>query len=76
MPFTSRSAESANCSAGMVRKMKFTGILSTLKSTAIGFSCATAIRPPVATMVIITNEMQISAKNATVPPRGPGRVMA
>ena len=52
-PFTSRSAESANCSAGMLRKRMLTGILSTLKSTAIGLSWATAIRPPVATSVII-----------------------
>ena len=36
----------------MVRKRKCTGTLSTLKSTAIGLSCAVAIRPPVATSVI------------------------
>src|SRR2546430_2223661 len=37
----------------MVRKRKCTGILSTLKSTAIGLSCAVAIKPPVATRVMI-----------------------
>ena len=53
-PFTRRSADSANVSAGMVSHRKLTGILSTLKSTAIGLSWATAIKPPVATMAIIT----------------------
>jgi hypothetical protein len=39
--------------AGRVMKRNFTGTWSTLKSMAIGLSCATAIRPPVATSVII-----------------------
>src|SRR2546422_314819 len=52
-PFTSRSAERANWSAGRVIKRRLTGILSTLKSIAIGLSWATAIKPPVATSVII-----------------------
>ena len=53
IPFSTRSAESANCKAGSVNQRKLTGILSTLYSTAIGLSCAVAIRPPVATRVII-----------------------
>ena len=52
-PFTNRSAESANCSAGSVIQRKLTLTLSTLKSTAIGLSWAVAIRPPVATSVIM-----------------------
>src|SRR6266446_3859613 len=52
-PLTMRSAESAKVSAGIVSHNKWTGILSTLKSTAIGLSWATAIKPPVATIAII-----------------------
>ncbi len=54
IPFSTRSAERANCKAGKVNHRKVIGTLSTLKSTAIGFSWAVAIRPPVATNVIIT----------------------
>ena len=53
IPFSTRSAESANCSAGRVNQRTWIGTLSTLKSTAIGLSWAVAIRPPVATSVIM-----------------------
>jgi len=53
IPFSTRSAERANCRAGKVNQRKLIGTLSTLKSTAIGLSWAVAIRPPVATSVII-----------------------
>src|SRR6266852_2240375 len=53
IPFSTRSAERANCRAGSVNQIRLIGTLSTLKSTAIGLSWAVAIRPPVATSVII-----------------------
>src|SRR2546428_4244447 len=53
IPFSTRSAERANCRAGKVNQRKVIGTLSTLKSTAIGLSWAVAISSPVATSVII-----------------------
>ncbi len=53
MPFMMRSMVSANDSAGSVMPINETGISATLKSLAMGASCATAIRPPVATMTNI-----------------------
>ena len=43
----------ANVSAGSVSPRSETGMVATLKSLAIGASCATAIRPPVPTMTNI-----------------------
>src|SRR6266853_1006297 len=48
-PFMARSSASANVSAGSVNPRIATGILSILKSFAIGPSCACAIRPPTPT---------------------------
>src|SRR5205807_7849389 len=53
-PLTKRSAESAKTSAGIMKPSRWTGTLSTLKSTALGLTLATAINPPVATIAIIT----------------------
>src|SRR6185437_4190074 len=52
-PFTSRSAESANVSAGIVIHRNRTGIFATPKEMAMGPSWATAMSPPVATRVIM-----------------------
>jgi hypothetical protein len=51
-PFSTRSIESANASAGRVSPNSVTGASATWKSCAIGPSCAVAIRPPAP---IITN---------------------
>ena len=53
-PFSTRSIESANVSAGSVSPMMLTGISAILKSLAIGASCAVAIRPPAPTSTNIT----------------------
>src|SRR5262245_3925283 len=52
-PLMTRSAASAKGRASTVQPKILTDVLSTLKSLAIGASCAVAIRPPVATMVIM-----------------------
>src|SRR5215472_11048923 len=52
-PLITRSAWAANGSAITVHHKSWMGILSTLKSLAMGASWAVAIRPPVATMAII-----------------------
>src|SRR5262249_36879102 len=52
-PLITRSAASAKGRARTVQPRMLTGTLSTLKSLAIGASCAVAIKPPVATMVIM-----------------------
>lgn len=49
-PFMTRSSDSAKVSAGSVRPSAETGTSATLKSLAMGASCATTIRPPAATM--------------------------
>ena len=46
MPFRMRSIESAKVNAGSVRPRIDTGTSATLKSFAIGASCAVAMRPP------------------------------
>ena len=56
-PFNTRSIESAKVSAGKVRPRMLTGTSATLKSLAIGASCAVAIRPPAQTS---TNMMYIT----------------
>ena len=49
MPFSTRSIDSAKVSAGRVMPIRVTGTPATLKSLAIGASCAVAIRPPAPT---------------------------
>ena len=53
-----RSMVSANDSAGSVMPSSETGMSATLKSLAMGASCATAIKPPVATMTNIAYMIQ------------------
>src|SRR5260370_23510316 len=53
IPLITRSRLSANGNASTVQPRMVTGALSTLKSLAIGASWAVAIKPPVATMVIM-----------------------
>ena len=48
-PFSTRSIDSAKVSAGRVMPSRLTGTSATLKSLAIGASCAVAIRPPAPT---------------------------
>ena len=53
-PFSMRSIESAKVSAGRVMPIRLTGTLATLKSLAIGASCAVAISPPAPTSTNMT----------------------
>ena len=53
-PFSMRSMLRAKVSAGSVMPIRLTGISATLKSLAMGASCAVAIRPPAAIMMNMT----------------------
>ena len=57
-PLRTRSNDRAKGRAAIVRPNRDTGTLATLKSTAIGPSCAVAISPPMASIVIITYKTQ------------------
>ncbi|GAC1681248.1 MAG: hypothetical protein NVS9B2_31050 [Steroidobacteraceae bacterium] len=58
MPFMILSMVRAKVSAGSVRPARETLTSATLKSLAMGASCATAIRPPVATITNIAYMVQ------------------
>src|SRR5258707_2902815 len=72
IPLSTRSIDSANCSAGSVNPRIDTGTVSILKSLAMGASCAVAISPPVPTM---TN-MAYMTQNGTVASTSAGTVVA
>ena len=53
-PLSTRSMVSAKVRAGRVIPIRLTGIVSILKSLAMGASCAVAIKPPAAMSTNIT----------------------
>src|SRR5713226_704193 len=78
IPLITRSRLSANGKASTVQPRMVTGALSTLKSLAIGASWAVAIKPPVATMVIMkymSQKWDVEAISAEVKETGAWRVL-
>ena len=59
-PLRIRSSDNAKVSAGSVMPTRLTGTVSTLKSLAIGASCAVAIKPPAPTSTNMTYMIQRS----------------